>query len=208
MAMTVDVYTIEGKKNGTYTVPDVVMEKKIDEHFLAMAYRVLSGNVRAGTAHTKDRSEVRGGGKKPYAQKKTGNARHGSRRSPIWVGGGVTFGPRSNRNHQKKINKKQRIQLRNMLLKRFIDTNKLFVVDSFDGWKEAKTKTGDAFMKTFGDRNVLVESVTHVEPFAKSVRNLPYVSYHAGRGLHPLAMFKADTLVLEQGLLDALFNEK
>jgi len=97
--------------------------------------------MRAGTAHTKDRSEVRGGGKKPWRQKGTGRARHGSRRSPIWTGGGIAFGPRVEKSYDKKINKKVRTKaLYTILSKKFADGELVFV----DGLSFEKPKTAEA----------------------------------------------------------------
>lgn len=126
------------------TVVDDTLRKKVDgfdmladyevrERLLAQVVRAEMLNLRAGNAHTKTRDEVRGGGKKPWRQKGTGRARHGSIRSPIWVGGGVTFGPRNVRNWHRKINKTSRLSaLKSVLKDRLVSEQVFQFADNFD----------------------------------------------------------------------------
>ena len=106
--METTVYNQQGEKLGTYNLPDRVFGVPFKNSVVHQAMRVQLGNARKVIAHTKDRSEVSGGGKKPWRQKGTGRARHGSIRSPLWKGGGVTFGPRNDRNFSLKINKNKK----------------------------------------------------------------------------------------------------
>ena len=101
--MKVKVYTKEGKQNGTVELPDSVFGVPMNNDLLHQAMSVMLSRRRQPRAHTKTREEVRGGGRKPWRQKGTGFARHGSRRSPIWKGGGVTFGPRKDKRFAKRI---------------------------------------------------------------------------------------------------------
>ncbi len=101
-----------------------LIDAKVNERLIAEVVRCELMNLRSGNAHAKIRSEVRGGGKKPWKQKGTGRARHGSSRSPIWVGGGTTFGPRNTRNWKLKINKSARISaLKGILKDRLLENN-------------------------------------------------------------------------------------
>jgi len=93
--LTVKVYDTAGKSMGTTTLPAKIFGAKINKPLLAQALRIYFNNSKTHMAHTKTRGEVRGGGRKPWKQKGTGNARAGSKRSPLWVGGGITFGPRT-----------------------------------------------------------------------------------------------------------------
>lgn len=102
------VYNNEGKKIGEVVLPAEVFDLPFNGDLVHQVMVSMQSNARTPIAHTKDRSDVRGGGKKPWRQKGTGNARHGSSRSPIWKGGGVTFGPRNDKNFSRKVNKKMK----------------------------------------------------------------------------------------------------
>lgn len=106
--MTADLYNLKNEKTGTVELPESIFNAPAREGLVKQVLVAQLANARSPWAHTKDRSDVRGGGKKPYRQKGTGQARHGSRRSPIWKGGGVTHGPRNDRDYSQKINKKMK----------------------------------------------------------------------------------------------------
>jgi large subunit ribosomal protein L4 len=143
--MNAKVYSQEGKQTGDVTLPDAVFGVAWNPDLVHEVVVGIQANARQGTAHTKDRSEVRGGGKKPWRQKGTGRARHGSRRSPIWTGGGVTFGPRNETDHSVKINKKVRQKaLASVLSKKLADEEVVFV-DSL-ALNEPKTKDAKAVL--------------------------------------------------------------
>jgi len=122
------IYTQEGQTKDSITLPETVFAAPFNADLVHGVVVALQANARAGSAHTKDRSEVSGGGKKPWRQKGTGRARHGSRRSPIWTGGGVTFGPRNERDFSKKINKKVKAKaLAAVLSRKLADQEIVFV---------------------------------------------------------------------------------
>lgn len=139
--MNAKVYSQDGKDKGTIELPKGVFAVKWNNDLVHQVMLSMQSNARAGTAHTKDRGDVRGGGRKPWAQKGTGRARHGSSRSPIWRGGGVTFGPRADKNYDRKINRKMKAKaLYAVLSKKFTDGEIIFI----DTLKLGAPKTKDA----------------------------------------------------------------
>ncbi|MEK7639294.1 MAG: 50S ribosomal protein L4 [Patescibacteria group bacterium] len=139
--MNAKVYSQEGKEAGSVTLPETVFGVAWNADLIHDVVIGMQRNARANTAHTKFRGEVRGGGKKPWRQKGTGRARHGSTRSPIWAGGGVAHGPRTERDYSVKINKKVKAKaLATVLSKKFADQEVVFV----ESLKLSAPKTKDA----------------------------------------------------------------
>jgi len=141
--MDTKIFSQDGKESGKMTLPDSVFGVNWNADLVHEVVVSMQSNARAGTANTKDRSEVRGGGRKPWKQKGTGRARHGSRRSPIWSGGGVTFGPTSEKDYSKKINKNVKAKALAITLSKKFKDGELVLVDSLslEGPKTADAKT-------------------------------------------------------------------
>jgi large subunit ribosomal protein L4 len=125
----VKVYNLEGQVTGEEELQPEIFGVVVNPGLVQQAVETQLANRRTVLAHTKTRGEVRGGGRKPWRQKGTGRARHGSRRSPIWVGGGVTFGPRNNRNFKMKINKKAKQKALFMTLSDKVANDYLFILE-------------------------------------------------------------------------------
>lgn len=143
------IYNAQGTEAGKVTLPEAVFGAAWNANLVHEVVVSMQSNARAGTAHTKFRGEVSGGGKKPWKQKGTGRARHGSSRSPIWVGGGVAHGPRTEKSFTKKINKNTRAKaLAVTLSKKYADGSVIFV-DSF-GLTEPKAKTAREVIVNLG----------------------------------------------------------
>lgn len=141
--MQATTYNKEGKAVGKIELPESVFGESWNGTLVHEVVRAMQGNARAGTAHTKVRGDVRGGGKKPWRQKGTGRARAGSRRSPIWRGGGVAFGPRSDRDYSRKINRRVRIKALAVALSQKLRDGEIIFLDELSfaepKAKEAKT---------------------------------------------------------------------
>lgn len=139
--MKAQVWKQDGGKAAEITLPEKLFGERWNPDLVYEVVTVMQGNARAGTADTKDRGEVRGGGKKPWKQKGTGRARHGSRRSPIWKGGGIAHGPLAEKDYGRKINKKARAKaLAVTLSKKYADGEVVFV----EALSFAAPKTADA----------------------------------------------------------------
>lgn len=141
------------EKSGQIELPKSY--ESINSHNLYLYVKSYLASIRANTANTKTRSEARGGGKKPWPQKGRGSARAGSRRSPLWVGGGVIFGPKSNRNYDQKINKKQKRLALEFALNEKAKSGALYVVDSLEV-ESGKTKDAVKIVKDLGVRDALI----------------------------------------------------
>jgi len=146
--MNVDVYNLKGEAMGKIELDDKIFRREWNPDLVHQVYLAQVANRRKNYAHVKERGEVRGGGKKPWRQKGTGRARHGSIRSPLWKGGGVTHGPRSDRQYGKKINKKMRKAAIMSLVSKKLADQELKIVDSLN-IESRKTKELDFVLKQF-----------------------------------------------------------
>ena len=141
--MDTKIYSQDGKESGSIALPESVFGVAWNDDLMHEVVVAMRGNARQGTAHTKDRGEVRGGGKKPWRQKGTGRARHGSRRSPLWSGGGTTFGPRTEKDYSRKVNKNARSKALAITLSKKLADGEMIFVDalSFEAPKTAAATT-------------------------------------------------------------------
>ncbi len=147
--MKTDIINQQGAVVKSFNLPEEVFGLSWNADLVHQVVTSMMSSARSNVAHAKDRSEVRGGGKKPWKQKGTGRARHGSTRSPIWVGGGKAHGPRNDKNYDRKVNKKMKVKaLFTILSKKFKD-NEILFVDSL-GLSTPKTKDAKAILTSFG----------------------------------------------------------
>lgn len=196
------LYNQEGTVVGTAELAAEVFGIKSEPQVIRRAVEAQERNSRPVVAHTKTRSEVRGGGRKPWRQKGTGRARHGSIRSPIWVGGGVTFGPRNNRNFSMRINKKERRKAILMTLSAKADADRILVLDKLD-LPEIKSKKLAAILAKLpskGKKTLLVQP-TPEPTVIKSARNIPNITTIAANSLNVLDVLRHDVLLLPQASL-------
>ncbi len=138
-AISAPLFDAKGKVNGEVVLPESVFGLPWNSDMVHQTITSMQMNTRDHFAHTKTRGEVRGGGKKPWQQKGTGRARHGSTRSPIWVGGGVAHGPRNDKNFARKTNKQMKLRALFTILSQKARDNEVLCVSGFD-FKEGKTK--------------------------------------------------------------------
>ena len=190
----VSVYNMEGKEVETIDLNDAVFGVEVNEHLVHMAVVQQLANNRQGTQKAKTRSEVRGGGRKPWRQKGTGHARQGSTRAPQWTGGGVVFAP-TPRDYSFKLNKKEkRAALKSALTSR-VQENKLIVIDELK-FEEIKTKNFKNVMDNLKLAKAYVVLNENDEKVVKSAKNLPNVQTALTNTINVYDVMKGGTVVL------------
>ncbi|MFR2512965.1 MAG: 50S ribosomal protein L4 [Lachnospira eligens] len=198
----VSVYNIEGKEVGSIELNDAVFGVEVNEHLVHMAVVNQLANNRQGTQSAKTRSEVSGGGRKPWRQKGTGHARQGSTRSPQWNDGGVVFAPKP-RDYSFKMNKKEkRIALLSALSSKVAD-NKIVVLDAFN-LDEVKTKKFAEVMSNLKVDKALVVIEGENKNVVLSGRNIPTVKVSATNEINTYDVLKYETLVVTKAAVEKL----
>ncbi len=188
----------------TTDLPAVFLD--IHPHNLYLYCKAYAAGLRANTAQTKNRSAVSGGGKKPWAQKGGGRARAGSIRSPIFVGGGVAFGPSTNRNYDQKVNKKQKKLALYHALAEMAANGKLFVVDNIT-IESGKTKDALAFVNGLEQRDVLVVKEMIDDKTFLAFRNLQNAYLIESNELNAYLAAAYHSIVIEKAIFDKLTKE-
>ena len=190
----VAVFNMEGKEVGTLDLSDAVFGVEVNEHLVHMAVVWQLANKRQGTQKAKTRSEVSGGGRKPWSQKGTGHARQGSTRAPQWTGGGMVFAP-TPRDYTIRLNKKEkRAALKSALTSR-VQENKLIVVDELK-FDEIKTKNFKQVMDNLKVSKGLVVINENDKNVVMSAKNMPTVNTTLTSTLNVYDVMKAGTVVL------------
>lgn len=206
--METTIYTKEGKAKGKISLPEEVFGVKWNADLVHEVLMSLNTAKRTPVAHTKDRGDVSGGGKKPWQQKGTGRARHGSTRSPIWVGGGVAHGPRNDKNFDRKVNKKAKAKAIAVILSAKLKDGELIFVDTF-GMNAPKTKDAVAFIASMGKVSglerihskktnaALIATSEKDVNITKSFANIGKVLVSEMRNINPIDLMKYKYLVID-----------
>lgn len=206
--MEANIYTQAGKTAGTVTLPESVFGLKWNADLVHQVVVSMESSARTPVAHAKTRGEVSGGGKKPWKQKGTGRARHGSTRSPIWVGGGTTHGPRNDKDYTRKVNKKMKAKALYTILSAKFKKGQILFVDSL-AFKAPKTKdaksTLSSFSKIEGFKDILSKKKNSAwialskdsVITKKSFGNFNNVEVDEVRNINPVDLMKYKYLVIE-----------
>jgi len=198
----VKLYNQIGDETGTLELNQKIFGiEKVKPEIVHQVVTALLAGKRNTVASTKTRAEVRGGGKKPWQQKGTGRARAGSIRSPLWRGGGITFGPTANRNYEKKLNRKVKTLGLFSVLTDKLKGQKLFVLENFDvtepKTREVAKKITELSGKLSGfGRKVLVVTATKNENLVTAAKNMPNVKVTMAGNLNILDLLASDTLII------------
>jgi large subunit ribosomal protein L4 len=209
VSMEAKIYSISGNKTETMTLPENMFGLKWNADLVHQVVVGMQANGRSLVAHTKNRGEVSGGGKKPWKQKGTGRARHGSNRSPIWKGGGITHGPRVDKIYAVKINKKMRVAALMTVLSRKWRDGEIIFVDSFS-FSTPKTKdavtalariateSGEKMLTTKRKNAAIIAFARKDVAGGKSFKNLQSMLVQEVRNLNPLDIVTNKYLVIEK----------
>ena len=201
--MKIAVYSQSGEKKEDLTLSKV-FDAKASSAAVTLYINYLRNSLRAPIANTKDRGAVSGGGKKPYRQKGTGNARAGSSRSPLWTGGGVTFGPKSDQNWKTRINSRERKNVILGIIADLIRDKKAFVIEDL-AIDTPKTKKADEILNNVkADGKISIISVTEDTNATKSFRNIAGVHTMSPNRLDMINLISSNQLVLSKKALEEI----
>ncbi|OGY60174.1 MAG: 50S ribosomal protein L4 [Candidatus Colwellbacteria bacterium RIFCSPLOWO2_01_FULL_48_10] len=210
--MKADLYNKKAEKIGTVELPNRIFARKWSPQLVHQALLAQTANSRENVAHSKGRDEVKGGGKKPYAQKHTGRARHGSIRSPIFRGGGVAHGPSKTRDFSVKINKKMRQAALFSLMSRKLNDGDIMIVESL-ALETSKTKEVFSFLKAFTGKvsgvkkstlSVLMIPALENRSIYKAARNIPKVKSLGPKSLNVYDLLKYKHVLVDKGAVEAI----
>ena len=206
--MDAKVYNTQGKETGNVILPEGVFGVKWNADLMHQVVSAINANARAPIAHTKGRGEVRGGGKKPWKQKGTGRARHGSSRSPIWIGGGITHGPRNEKIYAQKLNHSMSARALAIALSRKFRDGEILFVDSF-GITDKKTAPAVKALETLSavpgfpimqkKRNAALITISaHDRNVKKSFSNIGNVAVEEARNINPAELLKYKYVIVSE----------
>lgn len=213
--MKANLYNQNAEIIGDVDLPDKIFGVAMNAELVKQVLDAQSANSRRVIAHTKDRAQVRGGGRKPWKQKGTGRARHASIRSPIWKGGGVAFGPTKERNFEKKINKKMKRSALFMALSSKIKDKEIMVLDSFK-FEATKTKAGFNIIKSLSSKmegyrankkkmdSILLVTDGQDKTVARVFNNLPFVGMLSADSLNVKDVLSKKYLLLLQNAVPVI----
>lgn len=207
--METQVYNQKGKSVGKLNLPESLFALPWNADLVHQVVTAMQANARTPVAHTKTRGEVRGGGKKPWRQKGTGRARHGSTRSPIWKGGGITHGPRNEKSYEQKINKKMRTKALYTVLSEKLRKGQILFLEELS-LKNIKTKDAvaivkdlskvEGFEKMVGGKkpNTYITVPAKSEILKKSFGNIPTVEIDEVRNMNPVDLLSYRYIIISQ----------
>lgn len=203
------VYNQKGKSVGKLELPESIFGVPWNGDLVHQVVTAMQANSRTPIAHTKDRSDVRGGGRKPWKQKGTGRARHGSTRSPIWIGGGVTHGPRNEKSYDQKINKKMKAKALYTVLSEKLRKGQILFLEELS-LKNIKTKDAVAVIKDLSTikgferisggkkPNTYITIPAKGETLKKSFANIPTVEIDEVRNINPVDLLAFRYIIISQ----------
>lgn len=207
--METQIYNQKGKSVGKFALPESIFGLPWNGDLVHQVVTAMQANARTPVAHTKDRSDVRGGGRKPWKQKGTGRARHGSSRSPIWRGGGITHGPRNEKSYDQKVNKKMKAKALYTVLSEKLRKGQILFVEEL-ALKNIKTKDAVAvlndlskvsgFEKIVGGKkpNTYITIPAKTDALKKSFANIPTVEIDEVRNLNPVDLLAFRYIIISQ----------
>ena len=198
----VSVYNMEGKEVGTMELNDAVFGVEVNEHLVHAAVVAQLANKRQGTQKAKTRSEVSGGGRKPWRQKGTGHARQGSTRAPQWTGGGVVFAP-TPRDYTIKLNKKERRLALKSVLTAKVQENKFIVLDELK-FDEIKTKNFQAVLNNLNVNKAMVVLNDNDKNVVMSAKNIPNVITAQTNTINVYDILKYNTMIVTKAAVETI----